>query len=461
MKKKEVYRVKKGKLVGNNIEIEIDFGLVFEEDGNYYIEVYVPESVNLKQILDAQNSHIDDDFSAFFITEDKNELEIHNLSISNIAYTPCRIGLHCYGNMIHKEISPFSDEVTSDINKSEIIYLELEGIKIEFSDLTSILEQRISSGQQSKGAKVNYTSADLCVENTTYSQIFRKARKNDNIVVEFINKSTNKLSYSTFLEFKADYVSFLSLLNGAEVKIRKEYVGDFHTMGTGDISTPIVITHSFRKIRNESYHKFIPLGYRIQNRNPNILNQAMINNFNKFREWNKKIDLSSIIFYLNRAEQTRSIEEKFFILIIAFERLTTLYAEQSGHIDQHLPKTEDFAPIRKNFYSLLDEYKVAFGSNYEKARSIVANLHEIKRLSTKDKMYKILLDTKIIVDDDLRELINIIRNKVIHKGDVGQGLKGIKSLYLLNELLYEIICRLIEYNGPKIIKTLNSKTTND
>lgn len=459
MKKREIYRVKKGKLVGKNIELSIDFGLIFVEDGNYSIEVYVPESVNLNAFSERPNANIDNNFTAFFITEEKNELEIHDLYVSQIVFDPCRIDFNCYGSITHRDISPFHEEENPDINKAELIYLELEGMKIEFSDLTSKLEHRLSYGQKSKGTKADHTGAELIVDYTTYSQIFRKSQKNGNIVVEFHGKNSNKLSYNRFLEFRNDYISFLSFLNGAQVKIRKEYAGNFVVLGSGDIDTPIVITYSFRKIRNESYNRYIPLGYRIQNRNPNILNQAMIQCFNKFREWNMKIDLSSIIFYLNGAEKTRSIEEKFFILIIAFERLTTMYAEQSGLVDQHLPLPENFIPIRQEFYDLLQTHKTSFGSNYEKARSIVANLHEVKRISTKDKMFGILNDTKITVDDDLRELINIVRNKVIHKGDVGEGLNGIKHLKLLTELLYEIMCRLIEYKGPKISNALLTTTS--
>lgn len=456
MNKEEVYRVKQGKLVGENIEIPIDFGIVFFKDGIYSLEVYVPESVNIREITDGANNHVDDDFTAHFITEDKNELEICDLSISNVAYEPRRIGFTSHGCVIHRDISPFRDALPPDINKAELFYLELEGMKLEFSDLTSTFHHRISYDQKTNGMEADHTGAQLVVEQIQYSQIFRKSSKNDNIVVEFHGQ--NRLLYNEFIKFKKDYVALLSFLNGAEVKIRKEYAGDCTVLGTGDIHTPIVVVYSFRKIRNESFNNYIPIGFRIQNRNPNILNEALSQCFDEFRNWNAKVDLASTIFYLNAAENARTVEEKFFILIIAFERLTTLYAEQTGLVDQHIPSPTDFISIRQEFYTLLQKHEAAFGSNYEKARSIIGNLHEVKRLSTKDKMHGMLNSVNIPVDDDLRDLINVVRNKVIHKGDVGPGWDGVKYLYLLNELLREILCRLMKYNGKRISKMLLTKS---
>lgn len=451
MDKKEVYRVKEGKLVGKNIEVPIHFGLIFEEDGIYSVEIYTPESVDLNALAD---EHINDYFNAFFITEDKNELEIVGLDITNIAFEPRRVEFICDGHLIYKDIS-WRSELPA-VHEAELFFLELEGLKMEFSDLTYKSESR--NMLVTKNTKADHSYVGLHVDQRSYTQIFRKSNVNDNIIVEFHNEPNNGLHYKTFLDFKRDYISLLSFFNGAEVRVRKEKVGNVVTQYGGESSTRIIITHSFRKIRNESYNKYIPLGYRIQNRNPNMLNQVMVQNFDKFREWNKKVDLSSIIFYLNGAEAARSLEEKFFIQIIAFERLTTLYAEQSGTVDQHLPSTQDFATIRAEFYTLLQKHQSSFGVNYEKARSVLGNLHEMKRVSTKEKMYGILNDTQITVDDDLRELINIVRNKAVHKGEVAEGQRSIVNLVLLNELLQEIIIKLIEYKGPRVSRALLNKT---
>lgn len=69
-------------------------------------------------------------------------------------------------------------------------------------------------------------------------------------------------------------------------------------------------------------------------------------NFDKFIEWCEKIDIKSIIFYLNNSEQTKSLEEKVFIQIIAFERLTTMYVEFLGDKEEFLPNKTDYSPIK-------------------------------------------------------------------------------------------------------------------
>lgn len=54
----EIYRLRKGNIFINNLNIVIQFGLVFEEDGVLYFEIYLPEEfdfvsffINIKNIF--------------------------------------------------------------------------------------------------------------------------------------------------------------------------------------------------------------------------------------------------------------------------------------------------------------------------------------------------------------------------------------------------------------------------
>ena len=84
-----------------------------------------------------------------------------------------------------------------------------------------------------------------------------------------------------------------------------------------------------------------------------------------------KIDLNSIVYYLNGAVQTSSLEQQFFILIIAFEMLTALYAEQNGSKDLYIPSKDDFQPIKDELLAVLDNYKSQFSGYFERTKSII------------------------------------------------------------------------------------------
>jgi hypothetical protein len=49
---KEVYRIKKGKLRSNQNEVPFDFGLIFEDEGFFFFDLYVSESYDLKNLME-------------------------------------------------------------------------------------------------------------------------------------------------------------------------------------------------------------------------------------------------------------------------------------------------------------------------------------------------------------------------------------------------------------------------
>lgn len=449
MERKEVYRITTGILNSKELEFQIKFGLVFEENGMFYVDLYIDGDSSFKVL--AENPIFRQKINVVCTTEDDNHLEIKGLHISYLNPHNMKIKLTCHDCLIHTKKKDWDDQIQKPIGSTPIYYLEIEGLNIEFSEFT---QSKVIRGTQEvkKLMDRNHSTALLVIDQMMYNnQTFSINSETGNIIVEFDNEESNKLTYDKFFEIKEDYISFLSFLNGATAKIKKVYTGNYVTMGmySHTYSSEIIIIHSFEEINNKSYNDYIPLGERRQNVPENILSLGFLFSFNKFREWNKKIDLRSIIYYLNTSQKINSAEEKFFIEIIAFERLTTLYAINQGHVDERLPDANDFVNIKQEFFDLLDTHKAKFGANYGKAKGILGNLNQVKRLSTNDKMFGILDDLKIIPDDDIRELINIVRNDAVHEGRIGEGLDAIKNMYLLNELLYEIILRLIDYRGPR------------
>ncbi len=447
MELQEIYRIKKGQIISENITIPFFFGIVYSDDGFIRLDLYVNEEYDLKKLMDdPTKEYWQSDYNLTSSTEENNILKIDNLRFSQNTPHLSRIKMVCYGKMEHikDEKEGFQE---NDFNLL-IKYLVLEGLKIEFSDFTE--EIRARGGQKIEdfdNLKRDHSTANLVHKRFPYSQTYYKlSETDDDVIVEFTKENSNRLTYDHFLEIKHYYVSALSFINGAEVRIKKECYGSYYSIGKIDAEK--VVTYSFKKIDNRRYNSYIPINDPFH-RGENVLSKFLMFNFDNFIDWCEKIDLKSIIFYLNNSEQTKSLEEKVFIQIIAFERLTTMYVEFLGDKEEFLPKKTDFDPIKKELNEIIDLNKDKFGNAYNTVKSKIGNLNQIKRHSTTDKMYKIINDYNIPITPKIEKLIDVVRHKTVHRGDIGEGQEGVTTFYLLDELIREIILRMVEYNGKR------------
>ena len=453
---KEIYRIKKGQILSGELVIPFNFGIVSSEEGILLIDFYIEEDFNLSVFNDDKElKYWNKEYITKCITEEKNILEIDKLRFTNITPHLSKVKMVCYGKMKHTKAETHKEQITD--NNPKLHYLVLEGLKMEFSDITEKIRAR-------GGKKLNdfnnwerdHTTALLHSNKYPYNQVFYKDETSDNIIVEFPNETNNTLSFQEFQELKKDYVAILSFLNGAEVGIRKECTGSYYTVGKVD--SEIVITYSFQKIKNRRFNSYIPLNNPFF-RSENILNRFLMFNFDNYRDWNKKIDLNSIVFYLNNSEQTKSMQEKVFIQMIAFERLTTLYAKYLGDKEGFIPEKNKFEPIKEELINVIEKHKEKFGDAFNTVKSKIGNLNQIKRLSTTDKMYRILYECEINIDSSIENLIDIVRHKTIHEGNIGGGKEAIKIFYLLDELLREIILKLVKYEGKRESRILLNHAT--
>lgn len=463
---KEHYKIKKGNLKSESYEIPFDFGIVTNVNESFFVELYVNENYDLKIFTDRSTRKLDDYFKIKSLTEDNNLFEMYQLFITRIQPGVSKLKLTCYDKMKHTKLRRGPDsqiiEYDHEDDKDILHYLILEGLKLEFTDFTykeirraGILINEFDAYER------DHTSFCININNILYNVTFSKSLESDDVNVEFNNDNGNgnAMTYSHFLEIKHDFVSLLSLINGAEVRVRKECTGAYYTVGT--IDSEIVYTYSFDKIVNKRYSRFIPINNPF-NRGDNILNTFYMFCFQNYSEWNEKINLNSIVFYLTGSEQSKSIEEKVFLQMIAFERLSTLYANNiSGPKMIFSPEKEKYESIKDELVQVIEKHREEFGESYNTIKSKICNLNQIKRLNTTEKMYKIINDVGIEINADIENLVEKCRNSTIHEGEIGEGGQAILNLHILDELLREIILRLIKYDGPRdSINLLRSKHTN-
>jgi len=344
-----------------------------------------------------------------------------------------------------------------------LFYLELEGLQMSFSELTRI--SRARGGIEIKDFnmwKRDYTKALLIFDSpivhcNSYNMNFYKSKENENIIVAFPNygdEGSSILQYKIFKELKWDFISLLSLLNGAEVAIRKEYIGGFYNDGIGSQE---VITYSFKTIRNEKHNTYIPLNNDFHQSN-NILNHVFVFCFNKYVSENKKFDLNRIIFYLNGAQKSNRIEEIFFVQIIALERLAQKYVETLSEVDVLVLAEATFEPIKKDLLAVLKKHSLTIGDKLTELGGKIGELHKIKRTSTEYKFLKLLEYARIPLTQDIEKIIDEVRHKTIHHGEIGSGNQGIRNYFVLDELLRDIILNIIGYDQSRVSRLIPKDT---
>jgi hypothetical protein len=182
--------------------------------------------------------------------------------------------------------------------------------------------------------------------------------------------------------------------------------------------------------------------------------------FEKYVKLNKQLEFNVIVGFLNNAERLTSIKERFFINIIAFERLCSRYADYIGASESFVPNEDDFKPIKEDLLHIIQKHEKDFGNYLNRARSIVGGLNRIKPHSTGDKMYRLIQDVGIPIDVDIERLVNEVRHTSVHKGEIGSKEEAYINYNLLDELIREIILRLVGYDGPRASKVLFVETVN-
>lgn len=454
---KEINRIKKGKLTSDKHNISFDFGVITSLDGKFYIDLYISEDFDLNNFInDKTDKYWEKEFDINCLTEENNLLEIDRLNFRRVQPSFSKVELVCNGKMKltkTKDTLSFDDDIPKE--QDSLFYLVLEGLKMEFSDFTE--KNIIRDGKiinEFNNRLRDHTRLNIKTNKSLYQFIMYPSNENDDVYLEFGNDYSNKISYSHFCEIKNNFISILSLANGADVRIRKECTGSYYSVGK--IDSEIVVMYSFENIKNDRYNSYVPINNPF-NRGENILNNLFMFCFEDFVLWNNKIDLNSIIYYLISSEQSKSIQEKVFIQMIAFERMTTLYAEISGVKAEISPSNEDYKPIKDELLEIIEKNKMLFGNSYNTIKSKIGNLNQIKRLSTSDKMYRILNEVNIPITNEIENLIDNCRNMTIHKGEIGEGDELFVNFLLIDELIREIILRLIKYRGPRDSRILLKK----
>lgn len=455
---KEAYTIKKGRIFNQEINIPFDFGIAILKDGIYFFEFHVNESYNLTEHM-RKNTKQDLFYTSLemeCLTEDNNKLSSYGLSTTQIAPAKSKLSMTCFGGVVFEDISldPFTPKEELDAEfRQPIYFVELEGLKMQFLDLTEIEHFRHGVKVESFNSKRDHTNAKIIYNGSSnspcnsFNLTFSPSQKNENnIILEFNGDFPNILYYDVFNEFKEDFIELLSLLNGAEIRIRKEFIGRHSNVG--HFTSQKHITYSFKSISNEKYSQYVPINSPFH-KTERIISNTFTSCFDKYIELNKDLDFNSIIFYLNGAENANSIMEQLFTKIIAFERLATINYKLNSKQIHSLVTPEQLETIKKEISPIIKKYSEQFTYDYRKVNSRITNIYKENSSYTEDKLYFLLQTANITPDTEIDYLIKTVRNTVIHEGKLEDLKDAVKYCFLVDKLLRDIILNLIGYTGSR------------
>lgn len=443
-----IIRLKSGHIeFKENLKLDFLVGFVYDKDGAYFLELHFDEFIDLHSFYqENRNAFYERDYKLMCTTDDGAKFTAPSIAMKNLPFRKSMGNFYCFDYyQIEKELSDWGDGELNEQNTMH--YVKLEGLRMHHNSHTFITADgggKKKSNSVGENSLWDHTSVEFQVDYMCYDIIFRDTDDGE-VVIEFQGESNN-MSFDLWNEIKLDFLEFLSFLNGAPVHVRAEYAGQYYT--GNKLDSQFKRFFSFTKRTPKSWNKFIPIndGWYKGDR---PLNKAFIQNFMKYMEVNKILDLNTIIFYLNNAEQASSIGERLFIQTILLERFSDKYAETLPDEPLKIVDEKVFEPILSELNKVLEKNKRTLDDSYNLIRSRINNINNAKRQQTDVKFRNLIKGAGIEITDEIDELL-LDRHIIIHKGELGNKKRGLRNFHLMDKLIRKIILGLIGYNGVTI-----------
>lgn len=449
-----VYTILSGHIKCADFIKEIPFALVFFEDGVYKIETFFSESY-----------FFDDNrckcyYTLIGKTEKSFDIEIRGMYCSHVSSVNNKtiftsdgfVKLTDNRNMANADLSKIKNK------KDKIFLIEIEGLKTHFADHSEYEGYKYGNSDKiSFNHGFDHTSCGMILniegfQGNWFHLVFHKNFSNDNIILDFTqSKGYCELYYDDYLQFKNDLISFLSFINGNDVFIRKEFTGYFYSSGNNGYDAQIVYNYSRNTLYNNQQSDYIPID-KHHSYSSEIFNNLFVHCFDKFYHLNKLLDFNSLIFSLNSSIQTAGLNERYYILITALEKIGNEMLKSKLNGKQNLVDEKLFKKlVQPKLSNALAEIKGKINLENKNAFDIL--LSKIGALNgyrenTNDKLYKLFEYSGIPINDQVSNLIHVERNFAVHEGIIGNTTEEkFNNYWKLDHILRDIILNLIGYKS--------------
>jgi hypothetical protein len=444
-----VYTVVKGQLSCGDHVATFPFALVFENNGFYSVQTFLPD----KSFYETTRLQ---DYRLTGTTEKGYDIEIVELFMRNFRYDNLKIDLDCYGKITLTDNRDVSD--APEDGKNSIYIVELEGLKMKFARHTEVTRYR--DGKKIGGIgdiHFDYTDCSMIINfspaaGNHYKLVFTKNPFNDNILLEFSqDEGYSRMTFANYLLIKPVLVSFLSFMNGGDVFVRKEMTGFYVTM-SGEVyrNAQIVHLYSMKGEFVEHRSNFLPINEN-HSYSKQIIPHLFINCFDAYYQLNSQLDFISLVFSLNNSTQTAGLNEKYYILITALERLAFKYAATQQQKESTWLSGELFDEhIQPELFAVLEIYKQQMMQENAEAWEVlnkkIADLNKNSPASVGRRLADLFSYAGITINKEVKNLIKKERHRSVHEGVIGSDeTESISNYWKLDHILRDIILNLINY----------------
>lgn len=448
---KLVYTITSGHIKCKEDICEIPFALVFLVNGVYKVETFFKDE-NFFEI------HKDDySFTLIGKTEKDYDIEIYGLNYSLYKSENQKVEFNC------RKYIKLSNNKKNGFNKEEkrtdddlIWFIEIEGMKTHFGDYTKQDKHRNSGKvKDNLNFEFDHTNCQMIINHPDFKSncfdfIFTKNPKNDNIIIDFTHREHNgRLHYNEYLKIKTELINFLSFANGGQIFIRRELTGFFYQSEAKDAQ--IVYFYSRKHLSDLYCDDFIPINEHHSYTKPIFLD-LFHNCFDKYYQLNKQLDLNALIFSINNSTQTSGLEERYFILITALEKICSNFSKLNNVNKQTLIDKQKFDDeIKPKLFNALqlfeDEIKKISVSSYNNLKSKIGGLNKSND-DIKQRMYEFFDYSKIPTNNAVKKLIEDERDSAVHEGIIGTTEKEkIENYWKLDHILRDCILNIVGYSS--------------
>ena len=423
---KEIYKVRKIKLSLLDPsshepykDIDCEFGRIIEDDGIIYLETHIFENEDFAIF---KYDNLSCPASASMLSFDDVKIETPYLSYIRKQGKENKVTFRCFDYItVYEENALYT--YRHQINK-ELQYSQL--LRIDFWGLDLIIP--------------SWPVINLMIGDAPFEIQLEKDDETNEMYAnipagqEFVH---NTLTEDIFQIFRNSLIGYLSLINGARVQIIQECYYGYHKL------------FSYNKIENISCSYYACGNAKVFYPSPNLFE------FDNYVRWNQILDLNKFIFHLCSSQQELSYEDGAFILILVFEGLCKRYISIHKK-EKKIPtriSPDTFENIKEQYINILERYNGIPIDNKESFKNAINKLNDVSTATS--KFYLILDELNIQQTKEIKCLIKVVRNTLVHDA----VLKDYYDYVLLSELIREIILRLIsstverhsEYKGQAII----------
>ena len=434
----------------NKSIVKLDFPELRIENGLIFIDCYINKAFfgedREKSIIDKKSVLDYKTFTIQALESNGSKLTFNQVVVQSESYPSYKFRFYCsdyYTQLINVDNENY-------ILKSGLKYLVVEGVDMLFTKTSEKKRIRTMFGKDDSrmlsleldNSEIEYYYYDKYRNFDLKIGLIKDPEKEKSILIKFYQDKL--IPYRIYQKIKPSLKYFISYLCGNNVIIREEYyLSDYQHFAR---------TYSQREIAEYNINHFLPIN-SAHFKHKRIIDDYA-NTLANFLVWDKKINLSEVIYLINQSKQV-NIESSFFILLIVIEKIAnSLY--DSGIIDKKnglIIEDDIFTEFKENILPLIETNlngKV-LKRQIDQLKSKFGNINKLSK--TENKIDVLIEFCEIKRNEEIDQLFPRLRNLAIHQGEISYDRKDSSNNYhTLFVLINSIICNLIQYRGIRFIE---------